>query len=50
MTLEQFTTNQNINLTLKKVQAEQLNTEQKVKELLHDLCGDTIMYRNCIFV
>jgi hypothetical protein len=37
MTLEQFTTNQNITLTLQKVKAEQLNAELKVKELLHEI-------------
>jgi len=37
MTLEQFTKNQNITLTLQKVRAEQVNTERKVKELLHEI-------------
>ena len=34
MTLEQFTTNQNLTLTLQKGKAEQLHAENRVKELL----------------
>jgi len=37
MTLEQLTTNQNITLTLQKVQAEQLQAEHRVKELLTEI-------------
>jgi hypothetical protein len=37
MTLDQFTTNQNITISLHKVQAEQIHTEHKVKDLLTEL-------------
>ncbi len=46
MTVEQFTTNQNITLTLQKDQAEQLNAELKVKELLHEIKQMLIVHQS----